>query len=598
MMALALGAVFAASTATAQPARRTLQELLTSVPVGEHALGDWLGALDVTNCLADEPDGAEALDSMRRWWIRAREDAGHRRAATLLDRATEDFSDEGRALSTAWVDSRAEAKERWLCEDGLPIPRSGLTGEVWREEALGLLAAEAARRLQGVAPGSASAEEAARALRDLVDRLEQRHRAQFPATDASGPSFQRAIASFEAEVLEPVSFGWQGGAGTYAWEPPPGADPALVAKPPDPRGIPFLGTVIAWFVDKVPEPPDMSPPEAFAWDDYEPPIRRPIVPGDGILKDGRVGGEPIVPGVADPFSGGTEIASGGGVILDPKDVIHILRVVEGWDRQTRAIKSEIRATEQLVRELEELVATDGADLDGLARDAERARRRLARLLQDADDHKVRVASWSTGKSWIDAILRKDHVPGMVDRLERGQERAAEGRDDADAAVMAAIERGAADPMQGGFGAGGLGGALRTALGGEVVDRAEAVLAAEAAVEAATAEAPESAGAGAPGRVLRYEGPLPTADPAWSDVVVARVLRAHSELDPVDARILLSMLARAASMERGAVEELVSDWLSGEGRLDLRGGEATLSDLDARDERPEVVFELRFGAEPD
>ena len=589
-----IAAALTVPSASAQPApgaRRALADLLTTQTVAGEPLGSWLGALDVRDCMVDAPDAPQALDALRRWWIRAREQAGHARAASLLDGRAAEFSPEGQGLATAWVDARSEARERWFCEDALPIASAGLTPEAWLDAALTLLAGEAQRLLDGLEPGSHAAEEASQVLRDLSDRLRQRHRAQFSSTQDPGDALELAIRSFEDGVLERMSLGWQGGAGLYRWVPPEGADPKDVAAPPDPTAIPFLGGVIAWFTEKAAEPPDMRPPAPFAWMDYEPPDRRPRVPGDAQLRDGRVGGEPEVPGVG---QGVDVIGSVGGFIPDPKDVVEVLRVAAGWDRMTRAVRQDIRAARNAVEELDAQLAARSGDLDHLARDAERARRHLNRLLQDADDLKAWIDTWSTGKPWQDDMLRSSHAPGMLARLQTGQELAASSRDDASDALTLALARGASDPRAVAFGSEGLDGALRGALGDVAVEGARA-----AGSRAATVAATDAPTLGSlAGRTLRFEGQLPEPDPAWSDVVVARILAAHPRLDPTDARILLSMLARAAGMGRAGTEELVGDWLDAYGSLELRGGEETLSDLDARASRPDVVFELRIRGRED
>lgn len=151
-------------------------------------------------------------------------------------------------------------------------------------------------------------------------------------------------------------------------------------------------------------------------------------------------------------------------------------------------------------------------------------------------------------------------------------------------------RGGADPTVGGFGGGGLEGALRASLGDSAVD-ADGPSVGGLGVEEEPGSTSSTSG---PGRLLRYEGPLPSPDPVWTDRIVQRLRAAHRDLDEQDVRILLTMLGSAAQMDATGVERLVGDWLDVHGRLDLRGGEHTLSTLHEMHERPEVVFELRIG----
>ncbi len=573
-------------------ARRDLDEVLGSVQVGEQPLAEWLSTVDVRDCMLDEPEARPALNRLRGWWIRAREESGHQRAARILSRRSASFSREGQQLTDDWLDSRGAAAEAWFCEDDLPLPMTGVPTQEWVDGALALLADESQRLIGNAAPGSSDAEKAATALRDLEDRLRQRFRAQFSTADdpfgADGERLDACLVSFRDDVLDKVSLGWMAGVGEYRWEAPDGVAPEVVAAPFDPTTLPFVGGMIKWFTDKVPEPPDMSPPAPFAWMDYEPPHRVPVVPGDDGLRRGQVGGEPVIPGVSQPPDLVLDIV--GGEFLDPWDAAQLAAVVAGWERQTQSVKKEIRSARAAVRDIE--AALEDGDLDVVARDAERARRRLARLLQDADDVKRRIQTWSTGKSWIDDRLAENYAPDFYDRLEEGQVVAVEGREQAKATLREAKARGGADPTVGGFGGGGLEGALRASLGDSAVD-AQGPSVGGLGLEGEPESTSSTPGAG---RLLRYEGPLPSPDPVWSDGIVQRIRAAHRDLDEQDVRILLTMLGSAAQLDSTAVERLVSDWLDVHSRLDLRGGEHTLSTLHEMDDRPDVVFELRIGSD--
>jgi len=608
----------AAPAAAMEGPREGLRDVLAEARVGAEPLGDWLGAVDVHDCLADDPGAADALDGLRRWWIRAREERGHASAARMLDRRARRFSDEGRDVARRWILSRDDARQRWWCEDGLPLARHGVAAEDWVDDALALLASEARRLLDG-APGDRDTEVAVAQLRDLRDRLDQRFAAQFAAGDDPGGGEEDryfvAAAAFEADVLAPMTLGWTW-VGVYEWEAPPGADPAAVAEGPGPESIPLLGPilgrVVAWADELTPNPPDMSPPEPFAWMDYEPGIRMPLVPGDAGLTRGMVGGEAVVPGTGLPGEVALSLIQEGGDILDPRDAARIARIVDGWRRLVRGLRRDLRDARDEVQRLEGALgaasrdgaggggasggATSDRSLSQLATDAERARRRHIQLLADADRLKARIQGFSTGAWYLDEVLQTQHVPGFVDGLERTQERAATSRDAAEDARVAAVAAGGAEPNAG-LADGEVDRRLRGALGDRAVDRAGELatprVAPPSVVAPSLVEAPGPAG---DDRVLRYDGPLPAASPAWSDAVVARLLRAHPDLDATDARILLGMIARAGGYDRAATEDLVTATLDRDTRLDLRGGEAGISELDALPQRPEVTFELRLRAE--
>ena len=229
-------------------ARRDLDEVLGSVQVGEQPLAEWLSTVDVRDCMLDEPDARPALNRLRGWWIHAREESGHQRAARILARQAQAFSREGQQLTDDWLDSRGAAAEAWFCEDDLPLPMTGVPTQDWVDGALALLADESLRLIGDAAPGSSDAEKAATALRDLEDRLRQRFRAQFSTEDdplgAGGERLDQCLVSFRDGVLDKVSLGWMAGVGEYRWESPRGVAPEVVAAPFDPTTLPLIGGMI------------------------------------------------------------------------------------------------------------------------------------------------------------------------------------------------------------------------------------------------------------------------------------------------------------------------------------------------------------------
>lgn len=291
----------------------------------------------------------------------------------------------------------------------------------------------------------------------------------------------------------------------------------------------------------------------------------------------------------------------GGEIADPDDVAARDRVRAGWRRQRAAVDREIAALElRLGRVLARAETELGATLDATVREAVRIDQEIGALREDIVAMQNRVASYSTGRPWIDRMLRNGWKRRAVRRLERRQDELVADREVLARGIERAVERGAIEPFELPGGAGVLGGdaaAGQPGPGNWLAGLPGAERGAHHASEDGAGDVGIPEGTGWVER--RYEGPLPLPSGTWSDEVVGSIRNRHPELDGEDARILLGLvrLAYDELPDRLAVEAAVARSLdSGEG-LRLLGEERTLSELwvpgRGQHEQPVVTFVLRL-----
>lgn len=287
----------------------------------------------------------------------------------------------------------------------------------------------------------------------------------------------------------------------------------------------------------------------------------------------------------------------GGEIPDPDDVAARDRVVAGWRKQRRVLDAEIL---RLRQELDAVRAAaeqaEGKALDDAVRQAVRLDQELGSLREDVVGLQQRVANYSTGRPWIDRMLRNGFKRGAVRKLEIRQGALEYARDQAGEAVAVAVSRGAIEPYTARPEDGGTTGgdvvAGRPGPGNWLAGLPGAADRAHHTTEPAVG-IPEGTGL----VERRYEGPLPLPSGAWSDDLVRALRSRHPELDDQDARILLGLvrLAYRELPDRTAVEEAVWRSLRDAEGLRLRGEERTLSEIwlpgRGQNEQPVVTFVL-------
>ncbi len=295
-----------------------------------------------------------------------------------------------------------------------------------------------------------------------------------------------------------------------------------------------------------------------------------------------------------------------GQIPDPWDVRAKDRVVSSWNRQRRAVDRDVAQNEDSITTLRGMIGrtTDPKELDRLAREAARLDAELGNLQDDLVSMQDRISSFSTGRSWIDGMLRNGPKRTAVRRLEKRRPRIDGAREVAALAVADAVARGAVTPgdirpegprIPGDERPGP--GNWISGLPGADSGKGTAVRSATQAAGSAPTGIPEGSGL----VERRYEGPLPLPAATWSDDLVAAIRRRHPSLDDMDVRILLGLvqLAYRELPDRSSVERAVWRSLSGGEGLAIRGEEARLSEIwlppKGHDEQPIVTFllSLRF-----
>lgn len=567
--ALALLATLPLSAGERREAAVGLDALLES-PVGTTPASDWLATLDVEGCLrADRDEAVALLDGLRIWRATAAEDLEDRGARRLLRTRLRRASPEGRAVVDDWLDARALARERWLCEDGLPLPRSGV-GPV---ELASRAAAWFAERITALTPTLEGGDDRLRerASSHLVERIGQLL-ARFDAMFAGRPELRSELedtlwAAWEDRV-EPWTLGWAGGGA------PPPLEPDAMEVGAGGPGRPNLFGGARAAVDQYGSTPAASgAPDPFFWWDFEPGPRMPM-DAEGNLENG-VGWMDVGPAGLSDLAGShntSEVAAGG--FLDPWDQAEVWRIAEGLRRQQRAIARDLRAEE---RRLAGLTGTS----DDVARDAERSRRRLHRLRGDERRLADRIRGARANRPWITAALADQHKRDLLAATARGERRAERAMGRAEAARDAALDAGGQLP----------GGALQGRGGRAAEAEVVAGWTQEEAAGPAALDPP-----GDPGRAAaRYEGPLPEPGP-WDRDLVAWILRLHPRLDALDVRLLLELSHRALGQPRSAIEARVRALLDTRGRLALRGPEHRLSDLHRAGQAEGAPRELVFVVE--
>ncbi len=540
---------------------------------------------EIHDCLApDREPLIEELDRLRSAHRAEVEESGLKRAWRLMERTLAEASADGRALVEGWIDSRDRVRVRFFCEDGLPLPLS-LSPAPFIEAALTHLEGSLRRERVGLDGGDADREAAAVRLTGLVRAVRHRLDAMFdnrsPDIVSAAADLDAQLAYFDEEWIDPWRLGRSAVGTTVMFD----RDPAeFYVEYPTIEDVWMVGELVLWVRQLLPKPPDMSPPEPFADLDYEPGVRKPMF-ADGALKYGYAHAElSSGPWVDVPVT--DEVVAGS--IADPRDALEVMRIQASWAAQRRVVAQDLRDERRHLRELtgqldDEDLTPD--ELDHLAREAERSRRRLSRLSEDATRLMQRVQVPQASRPWVEDMLRGQAKQGEVDSLEGLDERTVRAAREAEAIVVAAVERGASVPGQGGRPGSPGGGTARAAPGPS----------GDAAAEASAAESSDQAGGddlGPRSQALVYDGLLPPVDPAWSSDAIARVVGAHPELDEVDANLLLGLvLAALDTGDHAAVEALVRDALEREGRLRLRGGEAGLSELIGQPVEVRFVLEL-------
>jgi hypothetical protein len=560
-------------------ARQALDDELAAKVGAQDALA-WLTDLDVQACLRNEKSAAvELLDGLRVWKATAAEDVEDRGARRMLERRLRKASPEGRALVWDWLDARDLARQRWLCEDGLPLPRRGLGAPELTDRALSWFAG----RIQAAGPllqgPDRRRERTVERLTSLIPRLLGRFDAMFAGQDAQRDRLEAGLWARWEDDVEPFWLGWPGGDEPAPLEPDEWA-----------RGAGGPGSA-RWFEDGriatnlygVAAPNRSGPAPYFDWD-FEPGPRYPM-DAEGDLEHGVGWMDPGPAGLSDLGGSHQTGEVVGGAFLDPWDQAEVTRIAEGWRRRQRAITAEVRSEERRLRRLDPVLADT-------AREAERSHRTLRRLRGDQRRLAQSIRGWRANRPWITgALAEQEKAPALAQsaRVERRTERAMDAavvvRDGAIAAG-GALPRGVADGSD-------------RALDGAWVDRileggVELHASSQPAIVAPTSTEGENASASG----VRFEGPLPIPGP-WDGDLVAWIGRVHPRLDVLDVQLLLELSHRALGEARPAIEARFRDLLNTRGRLALRGSENRLSDLFRPDveegEQPEIVFLLDLPA---
>jgi hypothetical protein len=513
--------------------------------VGGLSLREHLVSLDFRGCLQDARiDLLAGLDDLRGVHRRAVEQQRSPAVWRAWSRALDGLSPDAWLLVSTWLDSPETARRLYLCEDGLPASWRALPPDDYVLEAVAWFDASVAERekaLRATSPGDREA--AVMALMELRAGLLERYRASYPDDGPHRPALDR------------------------------------------------LGSRLGLMWDALVEP----------WDQGFSPRARTEDPAPDASGMGRARFQSPFTGMAIP---------------DPKDVAARDAVAAGWRRQKDALQRDLRERQA---ELDESVTrlavlAAGPELDRALRDAARVSARLASAVASIERMQDGVRHFSTGRPWVDGMLDDGYRRRAVRRLERQQSRAQEARTALEAAIAAAVERGAAPPgkpREAEPGRGGATGGTGIASGGDVrsgtpgpgnwlaglpgADR-RAVVSSEQAGRASGPE-PIPEGSGWVERV--YEGPLPPPSEVWSGDLVRALRQRLPSLDETDARILLSLVREAYSElpDRASVERAVWRSLADPAGLQLRGEEATLSDLyrdgRPRSEQPVVTFVLRL-----
>lgn len=572
---------------------------------------------EVLGCLAGDREAmVEQLAALRTHHVSEVEQRGYRRAWRRLRRDLRDASDDGRALVEAWLDSPEVARRLFLCEDGLPLPPDGvehgdfaalalhdLAGRWWQEEA----------RLAGPdrdREGAASSLDERRRM--LIQRFDATYDNRKPAVVVARADLVDRLQAFDEAHVEPWHLGLDAEGTRVHFEPDPlelglAVDSVTMAQAV--KTLPILGRFIAWFEALLPQPPDMSPPVPFAHMDYEPGVRRPLMPGTGLLRGNVATEASSLPQMGTGVDSQSVVV---GKIPDPKDMVEIIRTEAGWARQREALRKEIRGEERRLATLEQQLdrsGTTGAELDRLARDVERSRRRLSRLSEDTRRYMIQVQEHQANRPWVTGLLGASKQ-GAVDGLERTDRRAVRRLEEAREVVETTVARGATRPGTGlGAGEGGYTGPPRPGgttvasgsdFGSGSADGGGGVGEIDGGGEDRDGEIDGAVeeGPAVPEGAITWEGPLPPPSASWERGLVRELLDAHPELDAIDVRILLGLIARALGPEGepDAVVVLVRGLLAEHGRLELRGGEAQLSELYRpgllESEQAEVVFVLQ------
>jgi hypothetical protein len=277
-----------------------------------------------------------------------------------------------------------------------------------------------------------------------------------------------------------------------------------------------------------------------------------------------------------------------------------MRIEEGWARQRRGLRREIRQEERRLAALEselERSSVHGVELDRLARDVERSRRRLGRLSEDTRRKMIEVQETEASRPWVTDMLRGRSKRTAVEGLGRADRRAVSSSEEAREVVERTVGRGATMPGTGLGGGGAYDGPPRPSGGTAVAAGAPGDGPGHGTTPDSEATGVSEEGLPALEGALTWEGPLPPPRSGWDSGLVGEVRAAHPELDDVDVRILLGLIGRALGPDSGevAVAGLVRSLLQQNGRLALRGGEGQLSELYRpgllEEEQVEVVFVL-------
>jgi len=556
-------------------------------------------AFEIHDCLRERRADLEAsLDDVRAAHVRQVEERGFARTWRRLDRRLEASSTEGRRLVEAWLDDRDVARRRYLCEDGLPMAASLESAAGFLGQARTVLAAAWAverDRLDGPdADREAAALRLEVTLRALLDRFDAMFDNREPDVVAARADLWSELEAFRAERIEPWRLGRSAVGTLVEFERDP--HELLRPGPADIRDMPLLGDFVLWVEALTPQPPDMSAPEPYADMDYEPGARRPLF-ADQTLRLGHGAEEPSTLSQTNTLPGTDEVAAG--KIPDPKDVMEAMRIQLGWRRQRRQLKQEFRQERRRLGDLEDLLARgelSDEELDRVARDAERSRRTLSRISEDVTRLMARVQAPQASRPWVEDMLRNGPKRETIDDLDTDDRSTVTEYRRAERVLEQAIERGAQEP-----GTGPRGGADGDGLADGVDGPGSG--GAGTAPQAADASGPAVGERPAASPALTWEGPLPPPDAGWSADVVDALLVAHPDLDEVDARILLGLVRSAmGGLPRGDVEARISAALQRDGRLQLRGPEARLSELYRPDlspsEQARVVFVLMLSGASD
>jgi hypothetical protein len=584
---------------------------LVARPASGQDVDPLLADFEARDCLAAERGALEAsLDRIDARHLEEVERRGFKRAWRQLRRPLEASSAEGRALVESWLDSPERARRLFFCDDDLPLPRDGLDsidfadvaldhlyGRWWAEERW-------LRGADGDREGAAS--RLVETRRALLWRFDAMYDNREPSVAAARGELVERLAAFEAEHLEPWSLGLDAEGTDVHFEPDPielGLDVDGASFERAMKTLPIVGNFVAWIEALTPKPPSMAPPRPYADLDYEPGVRQPLF-ADGGLRLGNVAVEPapVAQTSASGGGGSTDLVSG--KIPDPRDVVEAMRIEEGWARQRRALRREIRGEKQRLAQLESGLERDDlapTELDRLARDVERSRRRLSRLSEDTRRKMIEVQETEASRPWVTDMLRGRAKRTAVDGLDRSDRRALATSADAKEVVEQTVERGATSPGTGPRGDGHGGGYSGPPRPTGTTVASTSASAGPGPIDAGRQDAlPDGLDVGEldlPEGAVTWQGFLPLPDPAWDPSLVAEVRAAHPELDDVDVRILLGLIDRAADLggRRDAVATLVRSLLDANGRLALRGGESRLSDLLRtglpEGAQPEVVFVL-------